>query len=206
MSAAVSNREPYENAPATLMIAVNCACCGRPLLDATSVETGMGPTCRKRHGYDKPEMAVTLADVVVIAATLPQEVFAVVVNGATTARVLANRLVHRTACADEGAPRIPYINAIRELGYHKLADALTKRICGIVIEEVDGRFQVRAPFSPSFNHAMHGIAGTRWVKNPTGKGGYRAVPVAAKAALWAALRACFAGSVARGPKGLFKIA
>ena len=42
----------YENAPATRMLATHCAACGRPLVDATSVETGMGPVCRERYGYD----------------------------------------------------------------------------------------------------------------------------------------------------------
>ena len=41
----------YESAPATRMIATDCACCGRPLLDSDSVELGIGPICRKRHGY-----------------------------------------------------------------------------------------------------------------------------------------------------------
>jgi hypothetical protein len=38
----------YENAPATKLLATHCACCGRALVDAVSVETGIGPECRKR--------------------------------------------------------------------------------------------------------------------------------------------------------------
>lgn len=44
----------YENAPATRMLATHCAVCSRPLVDAASVEAGMGPDCRDRHGYDDP--------------------------------------------------------------------------------------------------------------------------------------------------------
>ena len=40
----------YERAPATKMLDVHCAACGRPLVDAHSVETGMGPFCRTKYG------------------------------------------------------------------------------------------------------------------------------------------------------------
>lgn len=33
----------YENAPATKMLATNCVVCGRALVDAVSVEMGIGP-------------------------------------------------------------------------------------------------------------------------------------------------------------------
>lgn len=42
----------YENAPATKLLATNCACCGRALVDAVSVETGIGPECRKNFSVD----------------------------------------------------------------------------------------------------------------------------------------------------------
>lgn len=35
------------------IIATVCACCGRRLVDAESVETGIGPECRKRFGSDR---------------------------------------------------------------------------------------------------------------------------------------------------------
>lgn len=40
----------YENAPATKLLATACACCGRDLVDAVSVETGIGPDCREKYG------------------------------------------------------------------------------------------------------------------------------------------------------------
>ena len=36
----------YMNAPTTKMLASHCVCCGRSLVDATSVEMGIGPECR----------------------------------------------------------------------------------------------------------------------------------------------------------------
>ena len=48
----------YVNAPATKMLATHCCVCHRPLLDAKSVELGIGPDCLKRHGFniDVPEV------------------------------------------------------------------------------------------------------------------------------------------------------
>lgn len=42
----------YESAPATKLLATACACCGRPLVDVVSVETGIGPECRKKFSVD----------------------------------------------------------------------------------------------------------------------------------------------------------
>ena len=38
----------YESAPATRMLEVKCNVCARPLVDAASVEAGIGPVCRSR--------------------------------------------------------------------------------------------------------------------------------------------------------------
>lgn len=42
----------YESAPATELLATACACCGRALVDAESVEVGIGPECRKKFAID----------------------------------------------------------------------------------------------------------------------------------------------------------
>ncbi len=44
----------YEEAPATKMLATHCIFCSRPLLDASSVEAGIGPICRGKVGYNDP--------------------------------------------------------------------------------------------------------------------------------------------------------
>jgi hypothetical protein len=59
----------YEELTTTKIVATHCCSCGRPLLDASSVTTGMGPTCRKKYSF--PE-------------TLTEE-----------QRVFANSLVHK---------------------------------------------------------------------------------------------------------------
>ena len=41
----------YEDLTTTKIVATQCVACGRPLLDAQSVATGMGPTCRAKYNY-----------------------------------------------------------------------------------------------------------------------------------------------------------
>lgn len=200
---------PYENAPATKMIAVECACCGRPLLDAVSVETGMGPHCRKKHGFSKPDFEVdTVAVITTLAATLPAELYAAIVPSADEAdlpRRAANRLVHRIACLGSGAPSAfetfaSMVNALSELGFVKLASRIKARWASIRIEEANGELVLTSPFNETFVPEARAIPGRRWAKP------VNIFPASSKPQLWAALRKCFAGRIASGPKGLFVIA
>ena len=61
----------YESAPATKMIATHCAVCARPLLDAESVERGIGPDCAKRHGFGKEQEEPNWLTVAVALSELP---------------------------------------------------------------------------------------------------------------------------------------
>lgn len=92
----------HENAPATKLLATNCACCGRALTDAVSVETGIGPECRKRFAVD------------------------VVVEEAK--RVEANQLVWQVARRGMRRNEAAAIfNRLAELGFTVLADRIAKR-------------------------------------------------------------------------------
>ena len=39
----------YRNAPQTTLLKTNCIACGRPLVDAISVQLGIGPECRQHQ-------------------------------------------------------------------------------------------------------------------------------------------------------------
>jgi hypothetical protein len=86
----------YESAPATKLLATHCACCSRPLVDAVSVETGIGPDCRKKHGYTQAqaepnwEAVMQLTDGLVSVAEL---------FGTATARTPHPRLTRRGGSA-----------------------------------------------------------------------------------------------------------
>ena len=175
----------YENAPATKMLAVNCAICGRPLVDAISIQQGLGPECRKE--YD---------------GGISQEI-----------RLEANKLVHAAACA-AGIGRISEVMAAAEqveaLGMAVLAGKIRRRFknaernADIEIEELpSGEYRVVTPYrrkdSKAFVEAWRGVPGRRWVN------GANVVPMASKKALWTVLREFFGGRYAKGPKGVFRI-
>src|SRR4051794_41120369 len=94
----------YEDAIQTRMLACYCACCGRPLVDAVSVEWGIGPICRDRLG---------------ISSVIDDDV-----------RRLCNRLTYAAAIyAQQG--RVTEVRecarAIRVVGLEELATAIETR-------------------------------------------------------------------------------
>lgn len=92
----------HENSPATKLLGTACACCGRALVDAESIETGIGPECRKRFGVD-------------------------VVND-SAARDAANALVHAVARKGVSKTACRQICAqLDALGYRVLAARILKR-------------------------------------------------------------------------------
>lgn len=176
----------YENAPQTQLVATHCAACGRPLVDAVSVEVGMGPDCRAR----------LLRSVQVDAAAHKE----------------ANQLVYRIAVIQKGIDVLEPLERLRELGFVKLADRIEKR-CRvnprIVIQEKDGELFIRTPFDFTATQEWRSIPGRRWCNSPEPdqefKGRVNAVPKAQKRAVWNLLLKYYHGKVAKGPKGFFII-
>jgi len=196
----------YETAPATVMLATNCACCGKELVDADSVEAGMGPVCRKRHGYAKPDAA---PDWVAVGAALPPELRQVVLDleygfDADDPRRVANRIVHRIACDQYGPSVNALTNALRALGFQKLADRIENRVVAVRIERDGDRLVVFAPFREELVPAWRNVPGRRWDKT-VGKKGANTFPASSGSHVWTFLRKHFAGCTGSGPKGLFTI-
>jgi Family of unknown function (DUF6011) len=190
----------YTTAPATKLLATFCACCALPLVDAISVETGVGPECRRKHGFAKPDAEVPFDVARVLVAEVPDG--AEVVAGTTTVRELANRLVYRIARDQAGGAVITWTNAVRALGYTKLAARIAKRLASVEIDTDGGVYIVRARFSDEHLAAMRTVPGRRWDReNKCDR-----VPEASKVALLAALTKAHPGEIARGPKGLFTFA
>lgn len=191
----------YENAPATKMVATFCACCARPLVDATSVETGVGPECRKRHGFDKPDQEVGLEHACVVAGTFGETELGQTLLAKTTVREMANVLVHRVAVMQDGPSITLLVNAIRMLGYTKLANRCAQRLATVTIEEAADRFVIRTPYRPETVDAWRRIPGRRWDRDAKAN----TVPTSSRKELWSFLRANFHGATGAGPKGLFTI-
>lgn len=141
----------YENAPATAILATNCGICGKELLDAVSTECGVGPRCRKLHGYDVSQgppdwSAASKALFSSVTGILPapcghedcSEVVgmyeACVATGSTTfekawgtpdgARVIANRLARQVALEPGSQVALACVQAISALGFRKVAMAM----------------------------------------------------------------------------------
>ncbi len=176
-------RDPdgYENAPATRMLATHCGACGRPLVDAKSVEVGMGPDCRAKYGY---------------GADVPEGV-----------RQEANAIVYQIALRQsEPSLELCQLAArIKEIGLPKLAARVLERICRVRIEVlargVGWVLSLAAPYSPAFVEDSRRISGRHWRKE-TKTTEFR---IDQRAQLNAALQRHFRGALAMGPKGPFVI-
>jgi hypothetical protein len=167
----------YESAPATKMLATHCMVCARPLLDAVSVELGIGPDCRKR--------------------LLPTEL----VN--EELRAEANKLVHDIAL-EISAGSCSYsivekLNRLKTIGFTGLVDKFIKNQALIFVDvsERQGELHVKAPFDQSAN--WRDVPGSRW--DPIRK--VRRVPVRERLNLYRFLMAHWNGALGMGPKGPF---
>jgi hypothetical protein len=174
----------YENATATKMMATQCICCGRPLVDAISITLGIGPECRK--GYD---------------AGISEEV-----------QEKANKLIFRAAeAAQRGAISVVKGLAveIRDLGLVVVADKIDRRFKNadryseIVISLDGGEYRVETPFRRAMKEEF--IAAWRAIPGRTFKNEANYIPVEQKQALWSLLMRFFGGRFGNGPKGVFKI-
>jgi hypothetical protein len=166
----------YEMAPATLMLATHCACCGRALLDSVSVETGVGPECRRKHGYN--------------------------VDVDPDARAEANQLVHDIAVQQDGIEVARAAERLRVLGFVKLAGVVLKRCAPIRISyDGEGYVVVHSPYSEQATHAFRAIPGRRWDAEAKAN----VFPHYARAFVFRALLRAYPGQLAVGPKGVFEL-
>lgn len=169
----------YQHAPATKMLATRCAVCSRKLLDAKSVELGIGPDCRKHYGFD--------------LAGIPEET-----------RKEANAIVHKIALIQKGEEALELCKALHALGFDVLANRITQRLTKIHLLVEGEQLIVSTPYNGSFVDLARYIPGRTWDK--TRKVSVFPATVAVRAQLNAALSKCFAGEWAVGPRGPFVIA
>lgn len=196
----------YENAPATILLATHCCICGRPLLDADSVEIGIGPTCRKGIEADTaPDWAATSEQLALWVAEAPQDdqrrvMFEQALEAQGDDHKFSNVLTRYIAAARGKSPVGHLVFAIRLMGRSRLADALASRLYEIRLRTDDSGYLVKSPYSDTFKLEMRRIGG-RWEK----EGKFYRVPATSKAALFTALKASYAGQRAFGPRGEFSL-
>jgi hypothetical protein len=204
----------YENAPATKLLATHCACCSRVLLDAVSVETGVGPTCRKAHGYKEAQTApdwttvIQRSDGLVAVAELfpfgsPEASAAAYALGGLETRRVANLVVHRIAAEQSGPAVLQLVGVLRALGFARMADRIEERLVSVRIELDREEYVVHSPYSPEAADRFKALPrqGRRW--EPEAK--VWRVSTHYRTALFGILKASFPGAAAVGPKGAFTL-
>jgi hypothetical protein len=201
------------------LVATQCCVCSTPLADATSVELGIGPTCRRKLAKLDKEVTATidwdsvtdaLGDFAAIDRTdtdrialfeLAMDQIALARTGA--AHTLANLITHYIAATQARPESIGgLILAVERMGRPNLAVALRKRQYPVRIEEAAGGvLHVFTPFCESFKTAMWRSGAGKWNRD------LRCYVVAGsrKADLHAALAESYPGMRAIGPMGEFTI-
>ena len=208
----------YENAPATKMLATNCACCGPAAGRRAERRGGIGPHCRKRHGFSTPDAG---ADWDKLTAVLPSiekhapgvafDLRARFINSALgtldnseVARVCCNLLTANIALDVDAPAASPMAHAIWVLGFRKLAEIIiTRRMGGISIKRdaASNRYVVVSPYSTKFLAVRGSIGGCLWSKKLKA----HTVPATDdhRKRLWAAVtRAYPAGTLVVGDRGV----
>lgn len=178
----------YLEAPAAKLLASHCCACGRSLVDAVSVELGIGPECREHNDGG--------------------------ISGEVRAE--ANRLTYSAsllASAGKLEALAKVVEEIRSLGLTSLADRIESRFAGaakkakikVTEVEVDGAkmLAIETPYrrglSEEFVAAWRTIPGRRWID------GRNVFPAASKVAVWALLKRFFGGEFGVGPSGAFRV-
>lgn len=169
----------YETAPATIMLATQCAICQRPLVDSISIETGMGPDCRSKHGFSGKN-----------APTVSED-----------DRKKANRIVYAIACGVDSATLAGSIKELRDMGFSLLAATLEDRNVTVHVDEAGDRLVVRTPYNEAVVEAMRAIPGRRWNKEEKAN----TFPVSAKRAVWEMIKRFYPGQLLKGSKGIVVI-
>jgi hypothetical protein len=176
------------------MLATNCVVCGRALLDAVSVELGIGPECGEPiHNAYKSGLI-------------------------SDEQGKANRLVHKAAIAAQNGKIATVVDIaadIAALGFAELAEKVARRFQAVVANpgrrakisiKIDGDSMiVKTPFKrgnkDAFIAAWRSLPGRRYDR----AAGANRVPLSSKAALWSLLKEFFGGVYGMGPKGLFRV-
>lgn len=198
----------YTDSAAFKFNPTHCSACNRPLVDATSVQFGIGPICRKKYHYEDayPIDSGTSSSLVALLQNLSDTdvvdgvIKAVLEDDSRTAVNILNRAVAVWAREDEPEVHVA-IAAMKMMGYDVLADKVATRLADIEISIEEGRILLNTPFDPDFLARIKAVEGRRWDKERK----VWTVPVSQKAAAWEALQAAYEGCVAHGPKGMFRI-
>jgi len=200
----------YTNAPGTKLLATRCAVCSRPLLDAVSVERGIGPDCWKRYGTHVDPTRPAQWEAVMAALDGIEAVADV--NPTLTPRDAANKLVYRIAIEQDGFAVLMRAEAIRLLGFDRLAWRIIERASDIRVVEGttdknDPCLYVTAPYNELSYTSWRALGAywrkgeKRWCITVTSIGGM----AAKRKGLWDLLKRFYSGKLGFGEHGPFVV-
>jgi hypothetical protein len=181
----------YTNAPACRLLATHCVACGRALVDAVSVELGIGPECRAGFRADLTPEAQKVANGLVHEAAIAAQQGKVEIVMALADRIERECMMGELA----GKIRERFVNAV----------AKAERNADITIKIAGAVYQVVTPYrrgeAEEFKHAWRTIPGRRW----NGAARCNEIPLSQKPALWSLLKEFFPGKYGKGPQGVFRV-
>ncbi len=168
---------PYDTSPSAKLVATQCSVCGRPLVDAPSLESGIGPICREKYGFN---------------VEVDEDV-----------RKEANQLVYQIAC-DQAAPSsLIACDRLEAIGFPALANIIRDRLAVVVIRSREGRLVLSLPYFPSLTETLKRKMPMSWDKKS--KTWSTVDSTANKVEILKALRIYLPGRMAVGSKGYFQI-
>lgn len=182
----------YESAPATALVATHCCICGRALVEAESIASGIGPVCAEKTGFGRLGLEPSVREEV-------------------------NRLVYRLAALQRSPEAVPVLQRLRQLGFVELVERIEERLDGLVelrIDSIEGVGLVVATLPwlgdaefQRYVAGMRSIEGRRWRKVDGYRGKVDVIPdtVVARRAFYRLLSAVMPGRVAKSAKGMFLV-
>jgi len=198
-----------------------CACCGKALKDGISIKYGIGPECRKIHGFEDSQKEADWRKLKPLATLFFRQAEICDIVGvdlkAAVAKQKANDIVkvllRFVAVFGDNSEKfnecVKAIEGIAAAGWDTLAKRMVKRYAQVRISEgtnefvADGKtikydtFEVETPFSYEFVGAMKSMK-ARFQK--VGRRAYWQVNAKKKAELWDVLKSCYSGCVATSDK------
>lgn len=193
----------YENSPACKLLATCCAICGKALVDADSVQAGIGPDCRAKYGVQAGRTGAFNEDRfwALVRAAAFESCVEVTAGDEIDAHRTANLLTHRVGRDPKGTEAAHAIAAIWALGYTKLAARLCER-AGVVVTAEGHSIIVKAPYQPDFgSNLRRANAWAKFDKSDPKNKVWRA-EAANKGAVWRAICATYTGKACLGPQGV----
>lgn len=154
----------------------HCAHCGMKLTDAKSIESGLGPICRKKGGYYADPEGGDQVHAFIVLSEYPELIaFLTAKYKEGDLRGLMNGLVGCCALNRRSAVHQVCCEAIEALGFKQLASTLRKSLASVFVNRstnYPGSFEVRVlrrdwnpDWSRHLEHTGYGVFFDRQVKS-----------------------------------------